>query len=230
MNLTEVQIPISFTGDLVYAEPLSGREVVDDDTVIYESEDYNYTVDMSGNPGEIVEELSNKSGVVLGVVGEDKENDDRYARLPISGTRSIQSGRIRTEESVEQSYEIWAVTDEIGQVELELEPVSSGLTGLVSRVARAVFPFLSPREAPTELENEFQGTYNVLDAEYIKKGEEEYASQFNTDAEELDSGVIAGDLQIEEMDDGSIKYNAFIIYEYTEDSPIEPSTSSETDT
>lgn len=221
MDQKDSDIPVSFTGTVVYAEPLSGRKVVDDDLEIYRPDDYDFTVDFNDESKSLAKELENKSGKVIVVIGEDEPGNDSYARLPIAGSKSIMNGVINTDESVKENYEIWATTDDNGNVQLELEPPSSGLIGAVGAILRAVLPFISPKSVPDELKREFESrSFDIIDAELVEEAERKQADRLSADPEELDIGLAVGELGTEKMADGSVRYNAFVIHEYTTKSPV----------
>lgn len=221
MDQKDSNIPVSFTGTVVYAEPLSGRKVVDDDLEIYRPEDYNFTVDFNDESVSLTEELENRSGKVIVVIGDDEPENDSYARLPIAGSRSVVNGVINTDESVKDSYEIWATTDDNGNVQLDLEPPSTGLIGAVGAILRAILPFISPKSVPDELKREFKSrSFDIINADLVEEAEEKQADRLSADPEELDIGLAVGELGIEEMADGSVRYNAFVINEYTTESPV----------
>ena len=222
MEQKNSDIPVSFTGSIVYAEPMSGRKVVDDDLEIYRPEDYDFTIDMTGESKNLSSELENKSGKVIGVIGEDEQANDSYARLPIAGSHSIESGVVSIDQGtdVKDRYELWATTDESGRVELDVEPPSSGLTGAISAILRSILPIVSPKSVPEKLKNKVEGRYyGIINSDLVQEAQEKQSEELQ--AEGLDIGLQVGELVTEEMADGSVRYNAFVIHEYTTESPVE---------
>lgn len=222
MERKDSNIPISFTGTVVYAEPLSGRKVVDDNLEIYRPEDYDFTIDMMDESKDIGSELENKSGKVIAVIGEDEEDNDSYARLPIAGSHSIENGVVNIENgtNVKNRYELWATTNSNGQVELELEPPSSGITGALSAILRSLLPIISPKTVPEKLKNKFEGrTYDIINSDLVQEAQEKQSEKLQSD-DGLDIGLQVGELVTEKTAGESVRYNAFVIHEYTTESPV----------
>lgn len=227
MDSPAPEAPISFTGELVYVEPLGDLKVVDEDVKIYDTEDYDEKIyydqdklqDEALDYHELVEnEVRNTSGTVLVVFGSEEEGD-KYVELPIQGVKSLEHGTTTVDQNkVLKSYELWAVLGDRDRVELKVEyPSASGLIGKMSVLVRFILPKVSIKTPPDSLENEIENKkFPEIDLDQVREAEDRQEEEMGYGENQEKPGLAVGQLLTDVKQD-KVEYNALVYREVLED-------------
>lgn len=215
------EAPISFTGELIYVEPIGDLEIEDENVNIYESEDYDERIyfdndklkEESIDYHELVDnQVRNKNSTVMVVFGSENEEEEKYVELPIKGIKSIDNGTAYVkQEEILEAYELWAIIDDHDKVQLKVEyPPARGILSKLGVILRYLTPRVSIKEPPENLKKKIESkTYPNIDIEQVREAERRQEEEIGYDDSQEKPGLSIGQVIVEKHD-SEIKYNALV--------------------